>query len=79
MLLLMVVALCARANAHIGPPFPIIENQRVGPCVISLWTHPDVGTGTFYVMVGPFLTGRPSDLEIQSEYNRKATNCLKSS
>jgi len=32
------------AHAHNGPPFPIIENQRVGPCVISLWTHPDVGT-----------------------------------
>lgn len=66
MLLLMVLALGAPADAHIGPPFPIIENQRVGPCVISLWTHPDVGTGTFYVMVDPVPGGTvPSDLKIR--------------
>jgi hypothetical protein len=41
------------AKAHNGPPFPIIENRTVGPCVISLWTHPDVGTGTFFVLVDP--------------------------
>ena len=41
------------AKAHNGPPFPIIENRRVGPCVISLWTHPDVGTGAFFVFVDP--------------------------
>jgi hypothetical protein len=54
------------ARAHNGPPFPIIENQRVGPCVISLWTHPDVGTGTFFVIVEPTRGGAvPSDLKIQ--------------
>jgi hypothetical protein len=40
-------------GAHNGPPFPIISDKRVGPCVISLWTHPDVGTGMFYVIVDP--------------------------
>jgi hypothetical protein len=50
--LVLVVALCARpVFAHNGPPFPIISDQTVGPCVISLWTHPDVGTGTFFVLV----------------------------
>jgi hypothetical protein len=54
------------ANAHNGPPFPIIENRRVGPCVISLWTHPDVGTGAFFVFVEP-IPGRtvPKDLKVQ--------------
>ena len=47
------LALPVPARAHNGPPFPIIENQKVGPCVISLWTHPDVGTGTFFVFVDP--------------------------
>lgn len=56
----------APAQAHNGPPFPIIENRTVGPCVISLWTHPDVGTGTFFVFVQP-LPGKtvPADLKVQ--------------
>ena len=54
------------ARAHNGPPFPIIENHKVGPCIISLWTHPDVGTGTFFVFVQP-LPGAtvPKDLKVQ--------------
>jgi hypothetical protein len=56
----------APARAHNGPPFPIIENRRVGPCVISLWTHPDVGTGTFFVFVDPIPGGSiPQDLKVQ--------------
>ena len=51
--LLLVLLVPAPAQAHNGPPFPIIENQKVGPCIISLWTHPDVGTGTFFVLVDP--------------------------
>jgi len=43
----------APAYAHNGPPFPIIDNKRVGPCMIALWTHPDIGTGTFWIMVDP--------------------------
>ncbi|HLX84667.1 MAG TPA: hypothetical protein VKR59_12270 [Terriglobales bacterium] len=67
--LLVVALLCISpptANAHNGPPFPIIENQKVGPCVIALWTHPDVGTGTFFVLVDPVPGGKvPDDLKIQ--------------
>jgi hypothetical protein len=60
------LALALPAAAHNGPPFPIITDQRVGPCVVSLWTHPDVGTGTFFVMVDPPLGGSvPADLKIQ--------------
>ena len=58
---------CAsNAAAHNGPPFPIITDQRVGPYIISLWTHPDLGTGTFFVMVDPAPGGTvPKDLKIQ--------------
>jgi hypothetical protein len=53
-------------DAHNGPPFPIIENKRVGPCIVSLWTHPDVGTGAFYVFVEPAPGGTvPGDLKIK--------------
>jgi len=64
--LLLPLALSSPAHAHNGPPFPIIENQKVGPCVISLWTHPDVGTGTFFVIVDP-LPGSaiPGDLKVE--------------
>jgi hypothetical protein len=54
------------ASAHNGPPFPIIENKRVGPCIVALWTHPDVGKGAFYVFVEPAPGGTvPDDLKIQ--------------
>ena len=60
-----VLLLLLPARAHNGPPFPIIENQKVGPCVISLWTHPDVGTGTFFVLVDPLPGSKfPDDLKI---------------
>jgi hypothetical protein len=54
------------AQAHNGPPFPIIENQKVGPCIVALWTHPDVGTGTFFVLVDPLPGGTiPDDLQVE--------------
>jgi len=64
-----VVAVCLllpdRLCAHNGPPFPIIENRRIGPYVVALWTHPDVGTGTFFVLVDPVPGGKiPGDLKI---------------
>jgi len=65
-LLILVLSLCTRAYAHVGPPFPIITDQRVGPCVISLWTHPDIGTGSFWVMVDPPSGGSvPKDVKVQ--------------
>jgi hypothetical protein len=66
--LLLVLSLLAPrpASAHNGPPFPIIENKKVGPCIVALWTHPDVGTGAFYVFVEPAPgTTVPSDLKIE--------------
>lgn len=38
-------------RAHEGPPFPILEDRRAGPYVASVWTDPDIGTGTFYVVL----------------------------
>lgn len=54
------------ATAHNGPPFPIIENRKVAGCVISLWTHPDIGTGTFFVIVDAVPGGKiPDDLKVE--------------
>lgn len=39
------------AQAHQGPPFPVLVDQKVGPYVASVWTDPDIGTGTFFVVL----------------------------
>jgi hypothetical protein len=63
--LLMLASSPLPAGAHKGPPFPIIENRRVGPYVVALWTHPDVGTGTFFVLIDPTAGGKvPADLKV---------------
>ena len=52
--------------AHNGPPFPIIDGKRVGPCMVALWTHPDIGTGTFWVLIDPPSGGAiPKDLHVR--------------
>jgi len=62
----LLLAAALPAAAHNGPPFPIISDKRAGPCVVSLWTHPDVGTGAFWVMVEPPPGGSvPKDLRVE--------------
>lgn len=41
------------ARAHVGPPYPILENQKVGNLTVSVWSNPDVGTGSFFVVLDP--------------------------
>jgi hypothetical protein len=61
----LLVASGQRAYAHNGPPFPIVENRPVGPVIVSVWTNPDVGTGSFFVMVDPPPGGAiPADLKV---------------
>jgi hypothetical protein len=66
LLFALLLVLHTPARAHNGPPFPIIENKKVGPCIVALWTHPDVGTGAFYVFVEPERGATvPDDLKIK--------------
>ena len=63
--IVLMLLLAPPAKAHNGPPFPIIENRKMLGCAVSLWTHPDVGTGTFFVLVDPIPGGKiPDDLKI---------------
>jgi hypothetical protein len=58
--------LAGQAQAHVGPPFPIVENQRAGPYVISVWAHPDLGKGAFYVILEPAPgTTMPEDNQVE--------------
>jgi len=59
---LLILSFSARALAHDGPPFAIIVDQQVGPCVISVWTDPDIGNGSFFVITQ---TAPPNDLTVQ--------------
>ena len=40
-------------KAHEGPPFAIIIDEEVGPYLVSVWTDPDIGIGTFFVVFDP--------------------------
>jgi len=64
--LVLLIATVQVASAHNGPPFPIIEGKRVGPCIVALWTHPDVGVGTFFVILDPPPGGSiPKDIKVE--------------
>ncbi|HVR96798.1 MAG TPA: hypothetical protein VMW27_09300 [Thermoanaerobaculia bacterium] len=52
-LLLTLVAVPRLAAAHEGPPFPILVDRQVGQDLVSVWTDPDIGTGTFFVILEP--------------------------
>ena len=65
-LILLLLLIPATASAHDGPPFPIIMDQNVGSWTISVWTDPDVGTGTFFVLVnGSSGSSIPDDLKVE--------------
>ncbi len=49
---LLAVVTGIRAEAHEGPPFEII-NDSSPPYNISVWSDPDIGIGTFFVVLEP--------------------------
>lgn len=62
----LLLAVSAPVFAHEGPPYPIIVDQSVGPCVLSVWSDPDVGTGTFFFILEPAPGGRvPEDVRVE--------------
>ncbi len=52
-LTITLLCICSSADAHNGPAYPIVMDQIVPPYQISVWTDPDVGTGTFYIVLAP--------------------------
>ena len=38
-------------SAHVGAPYPVLLEEPMGPYVVSALADPDVGGGTFYVLV----------------------------
>lgn len=63
---LLLVFCASPALAHIGPPYPIMQNRRIGPFAIEVWSNPDVGTGSFYVLIDPPKGSTvPADMKVQ--------------
>lgn len=53
LLVLCLIVFIPDGQAHEGPPFAIIVDEEVGPYLVSVWTDPDIGIGTFYVVFDP--------------------------
>jgi hypothetical protein len=63
---LLLVLSAAPAWAHIGPPYPIMQNRKIGPLKIEVWSNPDVGTGSFFVVIDPPPgSSVPSDMKVR--------------
>ena len=52
----LVLLTSVRAEAHEGPPFEII-NESSPPYNVSVWSDPDIGIGTFFVVLEPLGNG----------------------
>ena len=66
LLLVLVLFASASAWAHIGPPYPIMEKRQVGPLSVDVWSNPDVGVGSFFVILNPPPgVSIPSDIKVQ--------------
>lgn len=66
-LLLLLFLLPLPLRAHQGPPFPVLVDKKVGPYTTSVWTDPDVGTGTFFVILEghPIVAGTRVRIAVQ--------------
>lgn len=57
------------ARAHVGPPYPVLVDRPAAGYLVSVWADPDVGTGTFYVLLedsdGAQPKTAPSDLSVE--------------
>jgi hypothetical protein len=67
-LLLQLLGGSSHAWAHIGPPYPIMENRKIGSLSVDVWSNPDVGTGSFFVIINP-PAGQsvPADMHVRVE------------
>ncbi len=62
----LVLACDARAGAHDGPPYAVVVDKSLGPASASVWADPDVGTGTFFVILEPPEGGAlPEDVKVE--------------
>jgi hypothetical protein len=55
-----------QASAHEGPPYPILVDKMIGPCLVSVWADPDVGIGTYFIILEPSRGAKlPEDVTVE--------------
>lgn len=60
------LACTSLAQAHEGPPYPVIVDLPMATFQFSAWADPDVGIGTFYAWTEPVEGGTlPTDTQMQ--------------
>ena len=75
---LIVAAFCSAlsvpASAHNGRHFPSLRTRGWVRCVVSLWTHPDIGHGNLLCdrRSSSRASTIPKDLKVRSAFSRKA-------
>lgn len=53
-------------QAHEGPPFRVITDHDMGPFIVTVWADPDIGTGTFFVVLErPKGQSLPDDISVE--------------
>ena len=62
---LLVLGMVSPARAHDGPPYPIFVDEDVGGFTLSIWTDPDVGTGTFFYYLEAPPGRSPADVRVE--------------
>ena len=51
MIWLLLLLLVLPARAHVGAPYLVLLDEPVGTQKLSVWSDPDVGKGSFYLVV----------------------------
>jgi hypothetical protein len=63
---LLILGAAVPARAHLGPPYPIIQDRKAGPYTVSVWANPDTGIGSFFVVIDPPKGGAvPGGMKVQ--------------
>jgi len=62
LMLLVCLVNLPTAHAHQGPPFPIIMDEPLGDYVVQVWTDPDIGEATFFVILETPAGDPPSEV-----------------
>lgn len=59
----LALAVTPAARAHLGPPFPIIVDQRAPGYLVNVLANPDVGQAVVIVVAEPAGTGAASPID----------------
>jgi hypothetical protein len=70
LLLLLLLTSHAAAHNHNGPPLRIVTDQKAGPYTVSVWSHPHVGAGKFFVTVEPAAADLIVEIAVQPASGR---------